>query len=64
MTWEDHIKIDDLTDLLLNLSGDLSIDDLQPDEIKLLEDKYGADWKKELEHVKNHFLMLKNQYES
>ena len=36
--------ISDVENLLLNMSGGLLPKDLQPDEIKLLESKYGPDW--------------------
>ena len=34
----------DLENLLLNMSGGLLPEHLQPDEIKALEDEYGTDW--------------------
>ncbi len=37
-------KNEETTNIILNMSGGLLPEDLQPDEVRLLENKYGKDW--------------------
>lgn len=45
---KNDIEIDDVTNLLLNMSAGLHPNHLQEDEIELLKNEYGEDWLNEL----------------
>ena len=47
------IYVHPLTNLLLNLSSGLEIEDLTKDEVKMLVDHYGIDWKLKLGYQSN-----------
>lgn len=40
--------MNEVENILLNLSSGLLPENLQPDEVKLLEEKYGSNWFEEL----------------
>ncbi len=44
----DFSDIDDVTNLLLNMSGGLLPEDLSEEEVNMLKEKYGEDWFEEL----------------
>jgi len=48
-----NFEIDDLANLLLNLSAGVHPMHLQEDEIKLLQEKYGEDWLNELGYTED-----------
>lgn len=53
------INFSPLQNLLLNISGGLSLENLKEDEIQLLENEYGKNWKKVLGFGENKMSQVK-----